>query len=638
MKNLEKKINISLNPYYLLLFIYVYSYGLYNFRRIEPIWLNSDGKVFFLITQFTLFSTLFIVLYFQYKISSAELSNKQIEFSLKIYDILTYPLFFCILYISNFRSISNDLEGDETSFAGYSVIHILRLLENIPTNRFDDFRASQILQIFLVFIMFFSFILIKYIKRLEWKKVVILVLVSTIILRIFNEIITKFDNENTEPLLLFYQIGCSIFGFNSESFRLTTLAIFSGFMFIIYLILNRLFQFRFIKSIFSTLLIVSIPLALSASTKIDHGLYVYFSIIIFILLAVSPIQCRSTYLSLFLVLSVYFAVINFTLIASLFFYYILKKKNRVELFKHVLNNRYIYVYLLPQIAMHALRIIKNIHLAPLITGYVYISPLERIHIILDLMTTATNFYILWFTIVGLLMFMLSEFRNKLLIFILLFVTLLVQALFTVSTALGHNRYALQWLYPFYCIFIICIFNIKFLSRKIIYIFMSCLLFFNILSFNTFQIEINKFDQYVKNNKWNFYEDFSRQPSNITWTTIDYGSFLHNYNIRSKANSCVLVGFYFESIPYVLSGSDIGSIKVLNQLILSNTFNEFRRQLFLYKPGDNLTIPKINCLVVSHLYYKNDLVNFLSSTGWTVISKDYSHNGIEIYVLKKIIDS
>ena len=486
--------------------------------------------------------------------------------------------------------------------------------------------------------MFFSLILIKYIKRLEWKKVVILILISTIILRIFNEIITKFDNENTEPLLLFYQIGSSIFGFNSKSFRLTTLAIFSSFMLIIYLILNRLFQYRFIKSLFSTLLIVSIPLALSASTKIDHGLYVYFSITIFILLAVSPIQCRSTYLSLFLVLSVYFAVINFTLIATLVFYFILKKKNRVELFKHILNNRYIYVYLLPQVAMHALRIIKNIHLAPLITGYVYVSPLERIHIILDLMTTATNFYILCFTVVGLLIFVLSEFRNKLLIFILLFVVLLVQALFTVSTALGHNRYALQWLYPFYCIFIICIFNIKFLSRKIIYIFMSWLLFFNILSFNTFQIEINKFDQYIKNNKWNFYEDFSRQPSNITWTTIEYGIFLHNYNIRSNADSCILVGFYFESMPYILSGSDIGTVKVLNQVFRSHTYNKFRRQLFLYKPGDNLMSSKINCLVISHLYYKNDLVEYLNLTGWTVINKNYSHNGIEVYVLKKIIDS
>jgi hypothetical protein len=254
------------------------------------------------------------------------------------------------------------------------------------------------------------------------------------------------------------------------------------------------------------------------------------------------------------------------------------------------------------------------------------------------MITATNIHIFYIIIVGLFIFAISEFPNKLLIYVLLFVTLLVQALFIVPTALGHNRYALQWLYPFFCVFVICIFKINFLSRKIIYTGMSFLLFLNIFSFNSFQIAINKFDQYIENNEWNFYEDFVRQPPNITWTTIDYGNFLHNYNIRSKASSCVLIGFYFESVPYILSGSDIGTVKVLNQVFRSNTYNEFRRQLFLYKPGDNLMSSNINCLVVSHLYYKNDLVKYLSSTGWSIMNKNYSHTGIEVYVLKKLIDS
>lgn len=635
LKNFKIKLQISV--YHLLLYFFVYFFGFYAVGSMEPIWGNLDGKVFFWLAQISLFISLGLILFAQQKVLNFKIEQKKYKIELTILDILALVLFIVILILINFRGLNYDLEGDETSYAGYTVFHFEKVLSNNNFTFLDPFKEAYILQSLLLISFVIFVISIKLASKLTWKVLINIAGLLVIFLRIINDAKFKLNTSilpYTDPTLIFNQIGTSFFGFNSIGFRITQLLIFSLFMLILYLIFTRNYDFNYAKSIFLAISIAFTPLALSMSTKIDQGKFAYFSQIIFILFLLSPKPVPSKFIASFIVLSIYFRLTNITILISLLLYFVLSRERLRKLKTHFLEEWTIYIYLLPQASINIFRIVKDFHLRPLITGYVYIPYEERLQIILKSFFTSSNTYILVFFVLSLIVFPKKQIFSRYFIFIYLAITLITYTVFTVPTALGHNRFILQIFYPILTIFLVQLFTSKLVLKKLASITLSILLFINLFTFIIYQERINKFDKFTEANEWNYNKDFSNQPKNIIWPSTAYGNYIKDNQPSSVSSVCILLGFYYESMPYVLAGNRHSSLQKINTIFSNSDYRSFREQTLTYSPGKLPYISKsIKCVIISNLYYKNDLVIYLVSNGWYIDNQEISRNGISIYVLK-----
>jgi hypothetical protein len=627
-----KKIALSISFHHLFLFIFLYLFGFYGYGTIEPIWQNLDGLVFYWITQILTYTSIAIVILSQYRTSVKEINKKRFRIELSRNDQAAFLIYFVLLCLVNFRSLNDDLSGDETSWAGYVVHHFDKLLYKFPSTDINNFKASQIYQL-LIFITIIVILMIwKIISKLSWKNVIIILAVFTILLRFLNETIFKLTTSNltyTDPFYVFYQVGISILGFSSTTFRITNLIVFSSFMLILHLILNRLHGYSFIKSSLATSLIVSVPLVLSVSTKVDHIVYAYFAQTILMIAILSPKPLPKKFIAIFVVLCVYFSLVNLMILFSLLLYFLLSEKRRNEIRQHILSEWQIYIYLLPQVAVHFPRLVKNYHLQPLITGYVYIPYSERFEKLFQNLLTASNLYIFILAVIGFIIFPKRQ-LNRSFILIFFIVSLLVQTTFA-SSALGQSRYALQVLYCYFTVTVIQL--LRYSYKRVVYIGLILLNVANYISFISYQESFSSFDKFVRINQWNIEKDqtSSNTAKNVIWPAAAYGNYIKNYEATSAINSCVLVGLYYETIPYALAGQTVNSLRIYKEILLN--FRSENSKFADYSPGKSFSYDYTKCIIISQSYYKEELVSYLVSQGWYIDSTETSGNGIKIYVLK-----
>lgn len=637
LKNLSRKLLIS--PYHLFLFLFVYFFGFYAIGSIEPIWRNLDGKIFFWLTQSSLVASFVLILFAQNKVSKFKIEEKKFAWILNIRDIYLISAFIALLIALNFRGVKYDLEGDETSYAGYTVFHFQKLIKITNFEFLNNFEEANLIQTSLFIFFILSALMINKLSKCKWKTIVSLSGFLVIFLRLINDI--KFNLNTsllpyTDVTLIVNQIAVSFFGFNSLGFRISQLLIYTFFMLVLHQIFIKYYCFNYVKSLFMVSVIASAPLALSISTKIDIGKYSYFVQTIFLLCLLSPKAIPKRFIAPFLVLSVYLRITNITIIIALLLYFIASKKRITQLKKHIIEEWTIYIYLLPLFLINVSRLIKDFHLGPLHSGYVYVPYDERLFIILRSFFTSSDLYILFIFIFSLVMFPKKQTIGKRFIFIYLGITLLVFTFFTVPTALGHNRFVLQIFYPFLSIFLVQLFESRLISKKFAYLVASCMLLTNSAVFISYQEKINNFDKFMQINGWNHSKDFSKQPKYVIWPSTAYGNFMKNHEPTSSSDACILIGFYYESIPYVLAGIKHGSLQMVNTIFSNSAYRLFREQSLTFVPGKSLYLPgDIKCVIISNIYYKRELVNYLVFNGWRIVSEEKSNNGVAIFVLKKL---
>jgi len=97
-----------------------------------------------------------LIIFAQHKVSNSRIIKKKFALILKIEDIYVLSIFIVVLVVLNFRGISYDLEGDETSYAGYTVFHFEKLLRNNVFAFLNNFKESYILQSLLLILFILS--------------------------------------------------------------------------------------------------------------------------------------------------------------------------------------------------------------------------------------------------------------------------------------------------------------------------------------------------------------------------------------------------------------------------------------------------------------------------------------------------
>jgi uncharacterized protein YxeA len=531
-----------------------------------------------------------MILFAQNKITKSQIDEKKFTLILNIRDIFMISAFIAVLTALNFRGVNYDLEGDETSYAGYATFHFQKLIKNSTFEFLNNFKEANIIQALSFIFVFLSALMINKLSKCKWKTLLSISGFLVVFLRLINDIKLNLNTSllpYTDATLIVNQIGISFFGFNSLSFRISQLLIYAFFMLVLHQIFTKYYCFNYVKSLFMVSVIVSAPLALSISTKIDIGKFSYFVQTIFVLCLLSPKAIPTRFIAPFLVLSVYLRITNITIIIALLLYFVASRKRIAQLKKHITKEWTIYIYLLPLFSINITRLIKDFHLGPLHSGYVYIPYDERLLIVLRSFFTSSDLYILFIFIFSLIMFPKKQMIGKSFIFIHLGITLLVFTFFTVVTALGHNRFILQIFYPFCSIFLVQLFESRLLPRKFAYFVASCLLLINSSVFVIYQEKINNFDKFIQTNKWNFSKDFVKQPKYVIWPSTAYGNFMKNHELTTSSNACILIGFYYESIPYVLAGSKHGSLQMVDTILLNSDYRLFREQALTFVPGKSL---------------------------------------------------
>jgi len=627
---------IRINAYSVLIMLFVYSYGLYGFRRIEPIWQNIDGMLFFWISQTCLVMSLIIVLIVQFKISDTEVRSKFLKLKISIFELKLFLLYLILQYVLNYRSINLDLFGDETSYANYSIYQLQKLFDYLPRQMQENVPEKNLYQPIIIIILVTASFLMKQIVNLKWKNRIVLAFILTFILRILNEKIFHYDNIYTEPLLIFYNFGTAIFGFNNASFRITGLVINSMFAVLIHLILIRLINFNYFKAMLTSVLIISLPLSLSSSTKIDHARFTYYLFTIFIIVIFSKKKIPHKYISFFLVLGFYFSFSSASLLAFLFIYCVVNKDRRKVLRIHLFKEWKIYIFLLPQLFMHVSRIIMGNHLNKTITGYIPLPYDVRVSTILSSVTTSTNLYNFFIVLFGIIYFPKDLKINRLGLFLFICILSFVSVFFIYIGALGENRYALQYFYPLYPILIIRILNSSKSLRRPLQVGLFFVLVANIYFFESFQNSISKFDDFINKANWRIASDYflipSKQPENIYYASTSYSNVFQNYNTFLSENNCILTGYYSAGMPELFSGYSHTSIR--NKSHFTSRFRESINNINLFIPGQNIDTGSMECIVVSIHLFKKELVNYLLEKGW-LIEKTYdSSNGIKVLILRK----
>lgn len=635
----QKKLCITLNYYRVLLFAFVYFFGFYGIGTIEPIWNNVDGLIFFWVYQLTVLISLVTVFAMLLKISDAEIAKKNFVITIHLKLIFTFVLFFCFLLVLNYQSISNDLAEDETSYAGYTVHHLDKILYDLNLSILNDANVSTIYRIGLFVFLLGGILCIKLFSFVNWQNTIILSFVFLIFLRLMNQTYFKLNIYSlpyTDPLFLIHQIGTILFGFTSLGFRLSTIAFFAIFMLCVKIILEKYYLFSNMKSIITTIIINSLPIVLSMTTRIDHGQFTYFSQVFVWLYILSPHRIPSKFIAPFLVVSVYFSLTSINILITFFLFYLSRNVGRNQLRDHIKFEWKLYMFLAPIIIITTLKAIKDWHLRSFITGYSFIPYEERVWTLIKTVPDAVGGIYVFFIIFYIFYLSYRKILNSLLLSIYLSVTLFIYTFFVVTTALNHNRYSFQLISSLVVVLVLHFMkshsSFKSIQTPVALIFLLS----NLIVFMLFQRNYNNFDRYVKQNEWNYAINYARQPFNVIWPSTAYSEAIRaEHNSDEGGRFCVLLGLYYKAVPYALSGSDLSYLRTTEKILSLPMHRIYLDGFNQFKPGDSWFFhSEVRCVIVSSRYYKQEFVDYLLTQKWIIKGSYPSKNGIQVLVLER----
>ena len=635
----QKELRITLNYYRILLFAAVYFFGFYGIGTIEPIWNNLDGLIFFWVYQLSVLISLVVVFAILPKISNAELAKKNFAITIQLKDIFTFVLFFCFLLVLNYQSITNDLAEDETSYAGYTVHHLDKILYDLNLSILSDANVSTIYRIGLFIFLLVGILFIKLFSFVNWQNTIILSFVLLISLRLMNQTYFKLNVYSlpyTDPLFLIHQIGTILFGFTSLGFRLSTIAFFAIFMLCVKIVLEKYYFFSNMKSITTTIIINSLPIVLSMTTRIDHGQFTYFSQVFVWLYILSPHRIPSKFIAPFLVVSIYFSLTSINILITFLLFYLSNNVGRNQLRNHIKFEWKLYMFLTPIIIITTLKTIKDWHLRSFITGYSFIPYEERIWTLIKTVPSAVGGIYVFFIIFFIFYLSYRKVLNSFLLSIYLLVTLFIYTFFVVTTALNHNRYSFQLISSLVVVLVLHFMKSNSSFKSIQTPAALIFLLSNLIVFTLFQRNYNNFDRYVKQNEWNYAVNYVRQPFNVIWPSTAYNRALKlQQNIREGGHICVLLGLYYKSVPYALSGNDLRYMRTVEKITSLPAHRLYLNDFNNYRPGDNWTFHKeVNCIIISNMYFKREFIDFLLTQNWIINYSYESNNGIQVFTLQR----
>ena len=621
---------INSNRIVALFFLYIY--GIYGFSKVTPTWENLDGKVFYIGSQTAIHLSIALVFFYQIKFLSDKIENK-VNIVLSKFQIASF-LIFIIFYISlNYSALKLDLYGDETSYAKYAYLHLEKIsnLALMGNESLEDFKLRALIQIVGIIVLIVSLIAIFYLMKLPIRIFYYSLILLTICFRLINLEFFKFEDENSQPFLIIYQIFISIFGLNSFSFRLGSIFIFAIFSAVLLNEINKLLK-NTIASLIVSIGFLSTPIILTMSTKIDHGMFTFFTCCFVLLWWIGGWEKSIFDRKIFVLSSIYLSLTNLIIILILVVTLALNNYRTKKIrFKQIkLSQLGILVYVLPFLTIHFFRVVKSMHITNQMNSDEIPSFMERIALTWSGIYTFADKHVLIIILIGVMSFMLIKHGGFNFIFV--FLIFLAFASLTAPGALGWNRYYLEWLVPFALFLYVKIFRIKKIIPVLMSIFLILVSMINVNLFINFSKNFANFDNFVVQEKWNIASS-NIQPTNIIWPGTYYEEILEESKLISKKSECLIVGNFWSAVPETLSGY---SVKAIRDIQPNYDFNrKTLDELMFYKANvKEIDLSSIDCVYIVAAVNKFQLHNYLTNRGWSSTQAQIKNSDYSFFILQK----
>jgi hypothetical protein len=626
------QLNLQFNSNRILALFFFYIYGIYGFNKINPIWENLDGKIYYIGSQTIMHLSIALVFFYQIKFLANE-KEKKVNYVISGLQVTYFILFATLYMIINREALKIDLYGDETSYAKYAYFHLEKITSfAISGNEnLQDVELNSLLRLVGLALFAVSIITVIVLMKIKIKKFYFILIALTILFRILNLQFFQFENENPLPFLTIYQSFLSLFGLNSIIFRLGTMFIFVIFSVVLLNQVNKLID-NVLVSLIAVMAFLSTPIILTMSTKLDHGMFTFISYSFIILWWLDgwrrPILDRK----IFILSSIYLSFTNLMILIVLAVILTLEnfKNRRTPRDKIELGSISILIYALPFITIHFFRILKSFHITNEMSRGDTPKSIERISATWDGIFTFTDTHTLVLVSIGIIIFALL--RRNFLNSLFLILVFLAYSFFTAPGALSWNRYYLQWLIPFLLFLYVIMLRARLLKQTVVSIILMLNIVVNVSNFTSFSYKFSNFDTFVYQNMWNIGRD-NIQPKNVIWPGAFYEENLSKYEKLDRNSDCLIVGNFWSAVPETLSGYSAKSVFELQSEYELNrkTLDEL---MFYDGKSKDLDLKNLECLTLIAPVNKNQLLEYLLKSGWIPRNSNGIGSNYNLYTLQK----
>jgi hypothetical protein len=625
------------------LFLLIYLYGVYSYRTFNPEWENLDGKVFFWISEVGMNLSVFLSVWLIFK--SKWQTERIFAFSITLADIWIFLILFSLNLVVTPRYLLSALDGDEVSYAKYSISPVEKAVDIVLSTEFYELQPSILIQTTLAMLLILIALCALKCSRAERTTIaLVIILIIILLLRIFNRFVIGFDNENTEPLLLGFQIGISLIGFSDLTFRISALVIHCIAITICIRVLIKYSLFSKQAVIIGTVLFSLLPNIISVAFTVYHGNTAMYIVIIGLALIKYfrgfPDVIWGRLFWAFSSLALLISISTFPIVCA-FAVSLIKRRGLRSFLEDAKQNIDILSLLIPFSIGHLFRLIKLRHVMYTVeksgeeTGR---SIIEKMFLNVQSLLTSLSAPILIFAIIGLYVLLIRDKKIILPFVVFLILSQVAFSVFTVEASMGVTRYVNQWFVPFALFGLIglvdnliklrmCAFRI---FNAVGLFLLALLIFIEIKNFNNL---ISQYDKYYTPKK-QFVGIRDWLPKEMIWNLA-----ANPYkNDWIGKEDCILVATpHWRGIPLLMSGSNWNDYKKNIGLYNKESLNDLQFYEYLDDTSKLLAPPqlKTDCVLIAFAPNRELVEQKLTEVGFEVTNSSISSNGIKVSRMVRI---
>jgi len=599
MKN--KSIEIHFNWANVILYTFFLCYGF--FGAFTPKF-NAETSFFY---QFLIQNAIVIV---PLIVFSAVAGTRMRKFSDCIVanksDVVLYIIILLFFFIILMDRLNFSLYSDEISYAGTAhgqSIHILTILSRYIA--LPDINFQYLVQFVSLALLFglLSFYLI--IKNLEWKYKVIVVSFVLIASRIVFTLNGGNGSPHPPMQLLPYFVFSSIFGVHDIVFKFGQLAIYAGFIVVLYRMLLRKVSKKI--AFILVLCIGTIPLSLEISTVIEHSIWSYY---VFVIVMMELITTSSpNYVRLVSLVSIGALMRQPSIIAITPIILVLIKER--FLLKTFFGNTWNSLWLLSPILLFLPFLLRSV-----MFGTPAIEPIDNFDFLYRIVeavqsgvifSSALNVVSVFWLLMLLFSFLIVHGKSKVIsLSFFLFFLILLLVFYSINSGLwGYAKYQVEITIPFAIIGMSAlVFNMfkRGYAEQYLLIFLSSIVILNLVNF-------------YKKSSVNIESNFDiKSYISLPYNYHDAYDFIQSKGLSSSTYS---IGSTYGIMPEIMNGYKTSELFSARNIYVHQDKNFHNTYDYAESVNNNSNITNI---LIGLIPNKEILINNLILFGWTILRK------------------
>lgn len=555
----------------------------------------------------------------------------------KNYEIFNFLIFFVILIIINLENLNFSLFGDELAHtiraSRTSIYAVYTIIEKFDLHFFNNIKFKYLVHFINFNLLIILFLVIFLIYKFNNLYVLGLIISLTIIFRLFLKDFGMHPPLDHIPSFLIF----SILGISDFNSNLSYLIGFTFLQLYLFKLINK--KLNFALSFFSTISIFTIPILIEMSTWTESA--IWSSMFLIIITIEIFFFKKINYLRLISIISIatlFRVTVFISLLPILIFY-----SNEIILKKISWNNIKKTFFILSPTLLFIPFVLNSVFFGtPSFSGIsddvnFEISFLKKINLAIEtniIWITILNSIPFWWIFFIFFVFLIFDIKKYSIITFLVYFLFSLAVYYSINSSLwGLAKYASEYALPF-CILgflnIVYFFNIKNFNNKILILFLTILICFNIYEFKKLPFKNKKQDLIIDT-----YQDDIKKLNN----DLNLFNYKLVYNlkdsfdyIKSKklAGNTYVIGTTYGFLPEIINGYTVKEILSTKKIIdKQNYLKKNKIDLVERLKKDK----NIQAILITDLKNRAETIKKLKNNNWKLLKKfENSKYGSTVYLL------